>query len=233
MPYLTGSGVSTLLRYSLRLSVPQEDWFLNAVKGAISDLTNAYNWEKLGSDSVQDCVDAATVMWGLMESEGLFSLVGSIIPFATSSVPTNTLECDGAVYNRVDYPELYAVLDSVFIIDADTFMVPMLQGYVVMGAGAEIPNWGQIDVGSSGGTYEHQLNVGEIPAHSHDIDDHNHAEHSATVGAGVVGEIPAIVTEPSVDYTDYASLTVGETGDSGYHNNVQPFLGLRYCIVAR
>ena len=58
--------------------------------------------------------------------------VGTIMPFAGSIIPETWLECNGATYNRVVYPELYSKLCFT---DGD--QVPMY-GYVVgvTGAGA-------------------------------------------------------------------------------------------------
>src|SRR5574340_253471 len=41
-----------------------------------------------------------------------WAMIGAIIPYATATIPANCLACDGALYNRVDYPLLYAALHS-------------------------------------------------------------------------------------------------------------------------
>lgn len=145
--------------------------------------------------------------------------VGFIRPYITTNPPDNTLACDGATYNREDYPLLYAVIDSFFVIDADSFFVPDFRGLVFVGAGTKGAM--TFNLGDTGGEYEHQLTESELASHAHTI--------PATIDVPVVapGEVPTDAPIPFL-----TSLT-GSTGGDVPHNNMQPFGVVKYCVVAR
>lgn len=121
------------------------------------------------------------------------------------------LVCDGTVYDRVDYPDLYAVINPVFIIDADTFAVPdLMDRFMLFGVG----------MGDAGGESSVVLTIGEMPAHTHGEQDPG----SVVVQAGT----------PSVALSDPGLPSqTGSTGGDGAHNNMPPYLTFLPVIVAR
>lgn len=80
------------------------------------------------SDLEEDIRDAL-VAEAFYELQGGNVDIGIIFLFATAAPPADSLACDGVTYLRVDYPELYAVLDPAFITDADHFVTPTLPDY--------------------------------------------------------------------------------------------------------
>lgn len=52
-------------------------------------------------------------------------LIGSVTWLATAC-PDYALVCDGTTYLKVDYPELWAVIDAAYEVDEDNFRVPDL-----------------------------------------------------------------------------------------------------------
>jgi microcystin-dependent protein len=154
-------------------------------------------------------------------------MIGQIIPYITANPPDNCLVCDGAVYDRVDYPDLYAVLDSAFIVDADTFAVPDLRDKTIIGASATHA------LGDTGGEATHELSTAEIPAHSHTDTGHQHATgNSITLAAVMPGEGPVLTPNPIPAWTGSASANLSNTGGSEAHNNMQPYVALGYAVVA-
>ena len=82
--------------------------------------------------------------------------VGAVLPFAGLTPADGWLLCDGAAYDKSDYPVLYEVIGDLYNTSAtgDTFNVPDLRERFVEGAGT-----GNYDVGK---------NVApSIPSHSH------------------------------------------------------------------
>jgi len=61
----------------------------------------------------------------------------TVFAFLTTSPPLDSLLCDGTHYLRTDFPELYAVLDAAFIVDADHFRTPDLAAEFT----AEVTGW--------------------------------------------------------------------------------------------
>jgi len=145
--------------------------------------------------------------------------VGFIKPYITTSPPDNTIPCDGGTYNREDYPILYAVLDSVFIIDADTFTVPDLTGQVLIGAGTVGAR--TFSLGGTGGEYDHQLSVSELASHTHTIPLVATLPAQAGVGFGGLTAVPILTSN------------TGSTGGDVPHNNIQPYGVVKYCVQAR
>lgn len=155
---------------------------------------------------------------GNLSYEVINPMIGLVLPIVTADVPGNMLLCDGATYNRVDYPALYAVLDTVFIIDVDTFFVPDLRGRTVIGAGSGTGLTTR-NVNDDGGEETHQLTEAEMPSHVHSI---GIPDFSVPVAA------PGEVFVPAIDFLP--SFT-GSAGGDVAHNNMQPFRALKYGIV--
>jgi len=158
-------------------------------------------------DTIQAYVD------GLLY-EAKVPMIGMIFPIVTIEPPPNVLPCDGSTYLRVDYPNLYDVLDTPFIVDADHFLVPDLRGRTVIGAGGAFSN------GNTGGEENHTLTVDEMPSHTHTI------PLTATTLAVEPGEVTVMTPIPIL------TQDTGSTGGDGAHNNMQPYYALNYGIVA-
>jgi len=163
-------------------------------------------------DTIQAYVD------GLLY-EAKNPMLGVILPFATEDLPTGVLPCDGSNFSREDYPDLYAILASVYIIDADNFVTPDLRGRAVIGSGSG-SGLSPRSIGDTGGEEEHQLTTGELAAHDHTI------PATATTLAVEPGEVTVLTPIPIL------TGNTGTTGSDTPHNNMQPFGVLTYGIVA-
>jgi len=163
-------------------------------------------------DTIQAYVD------GLLY-EAKNPMIGIITPYVTSDPPTNVLPCDCATYLRVDFPILYDVLDTFFIVDADHFKVPDLRGRTVIGAG-DGSGLSSRSVGDSFGEESHTLDISEMPNHDHTI--------PYTIRTLVLepGEVTALTPVPLL------TQCTGTTGGDGSHNNMQPSYALNYGIIA-
>lgn len=208
MPYLTPSTMAGVILRPLYIPRP----FLTQVSGALLELTKVYNWESYGDMTPDECVDAMNAMID-QYYEGN-PMIGVVLPYASANCPSNMLPCDGSIYARVDYPALFASLDTAFILDADHFVVPDMVDYVPAGAG----NTGA--VGDKAGTNTVTLTDGQMPRHSHSIT----KAYGDGVVNGYLGEIPALVITQSVEVTTVA-------GNDEPHENRQPTIYLSYGIV--
>lgn len=206
--FRTGDGALTgAVLYTL--TTPNPLWFRAELADAINSMCDPDNWTQEGTCTIDDAVQAA-----IRQARSFHTMIGQIVPYLTTDAPDNTLACDGTVYNRVDYPDLYAALDSVFIDDADHFHVPDLRGKTIIGVS------GSYAMGATGGEAQHTLTTAEMPSHNHTTG------NSASAVAVSPGELPVLVPNPLPAWT-------GSTGDSGAHNNMQPYVALKYCVVAR
>lgn len=232
-----------------RVRIPNDVGWLELVNGALSVLTKPFNYELFGSVTPEECAELFTEMFFEYQRD-VPCMLGAILPYVTADVPDGALPCDGSEYNRVDYPQLYAVLDSAYVIDANTFKTPDLQGRTIIGYGAG-DGLTERAIGDSGGEETHELTVPELPAHAHETDPHTHSDSGHVHGYNYPAfnldlegpGAPDILGAgnppiPQVTTTGYAALssetvTVGTTGDGDAHENMPPFHALRYCIIAR
>jgi|SRR5437870_12128678 microcystin-dependent protein len=185
-------------------------------------LTKRFNWidrtDPFDTVSDSDWDTISAYVDGLLY-EAKKPMIGYVMPYLTESPPANVLACDGTVYLREDYPELYAVLDTAFIVDADHFQVPDLRGRTVIGAGQ---GSGLTDrsPGEAGGEETHQLTESELAAHTHTI------PLTATTLAVEPGEVTVLTPIPIL------TQDTGSTGGDAAHNNMQPFTALNYGVIA-
>lgn len=126
MPYIAPDTIPTTDFVCRRLRIPNDIDILGAVNGALNDLTNFWNWEEITGSVTKEEISRAMDVMFREYLQGEACLIGSIQLYAVDSLPSGVLACDGASYLRTDYPMLYSVLPSVFIVDADHFTVPDL-----------------------------------------------------------------------------------------------------------
>ena len=187
------------------------------IDAAFSYLSPMYNYEGEGYEKTSEEVDEikSAVDTLMLEVERQM-LIGLIMPYVGLTVPVGTLRCDGSIYQRTDYPELYEyAIGTALIIDADSFNVPLFTGRTIVAAGSGFPH------GSAFGEAAHVLTIGEMPSHSHTY-------------------TPAVlnVDLESPGAPDFFGAGVGvptltsAEGGGAAHNNYQPSLALYYAIVA-
>lgn len=213
MPYLTPDEIPTAA-ICRRIRIPNNSFIIAAVNGAISELAKAWNWELFGTVTPDEIATAMLAMYEAYEESAIVCMIGAIVAWPSQAIPDNCLLCDGSQYLRTDYPDLYAVLDSAFIVDADNFVVPDLSDRVIRHP-SNIAN-----INSNGGQDSVTLTGNELPAHSH-------AEVTATPVAITIGAgVPAPSAIPGVGITGNAGL--------GLAFDIKPrFLNLPYVVIAK
>jgi microcystin-dependent protein len=220
--YLTPDAIgnSEVLRFVL---ISQNLNLLGALTNAIDMLAQPSAWQQFGTLTPDE---VAQYFFDVAWKEREMSLAGVILPYVGVDCPSFALPCDGATYNRVDYPVLYAAIETAFIVDADTFTVPDLSGRVPVGQG------GGHSVADVGGEESHTLVLSESPSHSHSDTGHTHTEITATPIAVTIGAgapVPSAV--PGVGVTGVGNASLTSAGGDGAHNNMQPYLTVKFCIV--
>jgi len=182
----------------------------------VTDYKRRRRWSS-GDDEVSDDQwDDIQKAISQAEHEMITGLIGMIIPHALATFEGVVLPCDGGTYNRVDYEALYAAIDPIYIIDADTFKTPNLVGRFPLGESLDF------EIGSEGGEIEHILSVGEMPSHVHGYTQPTFGVDMESVG----------VPDPTgVGNPPLPQLTDAEGGDEA-HNNMPPYTVIRWVIVA-
>lgn len=203
------------------LFIPDDEQYLAIVRGALQELTFAYNWTPYGSLTPDQAAANFVDMFDrFCFNEGVCRVVGEIIAYAgTTSPDSRWLACDGASLVRVDYADLFAVIGTNYgAADGSHFSLPDLRGRTATGAGTGA-GLSAVTVGQSYGEQDHTLTIAEMPAHVHDTG------NSALLGTATPPPLNALGPNPLPAVT-------GSTGGDGAHNNVGPRLGVTYLIVA-
>ena len=166
---------------------------------------------------------------------------GSITMFAGTSVPEGWLQCLGQSVSVVTYPDLYAAIGYSYGGSGDTFVLPNLEGRFPLGLG------GSYSLGLTGGSATHQLTTAEMPSHGHTTVPHSHSYsdpgHSHTyqgnffsagddnnytlLGAGGTRNTNAAGVNITINS---AEVAVNANGGDQPHNNMPPYLVLRFII---
>lgn len=226
--WLTPDTPPTTALYCRRLRYPQTESWDAIFSGALLSLAEEENWEAFGTMTPAEAAETAWLTWQQFIEESNTCMLGTIFPYVTALPPDGSLACDGATHLRVDYPDLYSMLDAVFIIDADSFFVPDLRDRVVVGAGATYVT------NDAAGVNNVALSVAELAAHSHLDLGHTHVEGIAlpSVAPVLVG-LPVPSAIPGVGVTGLGFANIQNAGSGIAHENRQPFRALPMAILAR
>lgn len=140
---------------------------------------------------------------------------GIVNAFAGIEAPTGWLICDGAEVSREDYAELFAAIGETYGAgDGDsTFNLPNLTGRFLLGESESH------ELAEEGGEETVTLSVEQMPSHN----------HSTLTYYGGVGNGGATQRGWSGD-TAARDLYSAHTGGGQAHNNMPPYLAMKYII---
>lgn len=142
--------------------------------------------------------------------------IGAVVPLMVEVIPERYLLMDGGIYQREDYPLLYAVLPASLQLTADTFTLPDMSGLTAVGATFIRP------LLTTFGEETHTLTEAEMPIHAH--------TYTPTVPTPTLEGVGVPV--PTAGISPLPTLT-GSAGGGFAHNNMQPSISLYWCVVAR
>lgn len=98
--------------------------------------------------------------------------LATILPTALNYAPAYTSLCEGQTINASQNQAMFALLGNIYGGSATSFNLPDLRGRVPIGVGPYTDASGtmvyQLGVKGKGGTMATQLDIANLPAHSHD-----------------------------------------------------------------
>lgn len=164
---------------------------------------------------------------------GLGLMIGDIVASMAIIPPEGHILCDGGLYEKSDYPELYDVLDPAFIISATGFRVPDLRGRGIIGAGQGSGLTDRV-MGLLLGNENHTLTLAQTPAHNHFPTFTNPASTNGAMmneaGAMTGTNFGLNASGAGVRFQLQQSIAAG---GGAAHNNMQPSIPLRFYVIAK
>lgn len=158
---------------------------------------------------------------------------GTIIQSAGVNEPAGWFNCDGRILLRTEYQNLFAAILYTYSTGFGgsdlSFNIPDLRGRTSIGVGngSGLTNR---TLGQTGGAETHTLTINEMPSHSHTSNAVGSSVGLITAnGANTANSVDESPSEPNL-YAAPVALTINNNGGGQAHNNMQPFIVLRYLI---
>ncbi len=157
--------------------------------------------------------------------------LGTILPFVFTDalIPDGWLKCDGG-----EIPQHYKTLRELL-----GRYTPNFAGRTLIGSGTvnsqqsdgTSPNFGNATywaLGKTGGEYQHQLTINEMPRHNHTINNGDFGLHHRSFDGSNDSDLPF---KTKAEASRVLSGTDNRGGD-GFHNTMQPYYVINYIIYA-
>lgn len=168
------------------------------------------------------------------------NFIGEIRMFAYNRIPQGWVICNGATLNIPQYAALYSLLGVAFGGDGKTtFGIPDIRGRVPLATSYVQPI---IQQGAKAGSDTVLLTTANMPSHTHALlaSPNPATSVSATNNTSVFAQCASTSTSRPVEKTYGAAVTgsivamnAGTCTNTGgnAHNNLQPSLGICFCIA--
>jgi microcystin-dependent protein len=171
-----------------------------------------------------------TAAWNTVAAQSVFLGEIDLVPYNFS--PKNFAECNGQLLSIAQNTALFSLLGTTYGGDGrTTFALPDLRDRAPIEAG-QGPGLSNYNQGQTGGEFTHTLTIPELPMHAHALQadtangttnrPQNYLQARNTAGIPKYG---------GTANTTMSVGTLGATGGNQPHNNLQPYLGLKYIIA--
>ena len=167
----------------------------------------------------------------LATTEFVHSLLpaGTVIQSAANNVPSGWLSCDGQSLSVITYAALYNAIGYTYGGSGTNFNLPDMRGRGVIGSGNGSGLTART-LGTTGGTETHTLTVNEMPAHDHGGVTGTSTGLSGTRNvSGNAAGVTVYAANGTISHLTH-NHTISSQGGNAPHNNMQPYMVLRYLI---
>jgi microcystin-dependent protein len=158
--------------------------------------------------------------------------IGDIYVFAGTFAPRGWAFCEGQILSIAQNQALFSLLGTTYGGNGQTtFALPDLRGRVPMHFG-QGPGLSPRTLGEKSGSETVTLLTTELPPHIHSVT----ASSDNGVRTGPANGVWASSTRGDAQYSATADTTMnpgalGPAGSSAPHNNMQPYLAIRFIIA--
>lgn len=138
-------------------------------------------------------------------------------------VPAGWLHCNGRLLHIDLYSDLYSAIGTTYttLVSPGNFQIPDLRGRIGVGSyeGSSDASYNltQRTRGDISGAETHTLNINEMPAHTHTY-------------LGIQSQSAASGLDNVAENSPRPTETTSSTGGNQAHNNMQPYVVVRYLI---
>jgi microcystin-dependent protein len=155
---------------------------------------------------------------------------GTIIQSAAINIPSGWFDCDGSLLSTTTYADLFNAIMYTYGGSGSNFNIPDIRGRVPIGSGSGTDLTTR-SLGSTGGEEEHTLSISEIPSHTHSLTRRPNPDSGAFDTDSLRSlESSAATTDRTKDDGSLDTFNTYNTGGGDSHNNMQPYIVLRYLI---
>jgi len=164
--------------------------------------------------------------------------IGEVRIFTGTFAPQDWADCNGQLLPTQRYNKLFSVIGTTYGGDGrTTFALPDLNGRVPIHQGAG-PGLTPRQVGDKGGEATVELETSQMPAHIH-IPLALDSQGSLSDPSGAVWTKTPQTSRPIADTKGFSptpnavmsALALAPTGAGKAHNNMQPYLPVRFIIA--
>jgi microcystin-dependent protein len=162
--------------------------------------------------------------------------VAEIRIFPFNFAPVGWAMCNGQLLPISQNTALFSLLGTTYGGNGTSnFALPNLQGSAPMAPG-QGPGLSSYELGQSGGSATVTLLGSEMPAHSHPAGCDSGAASQLSPANGMWasssgGRTPPPLYSNATPNVAMSASALGLTGGNQPHNNLQPYLGLNFCIA--
>lgn len=152
--------------------------------------------------------------------------VGEIRMFGGNFAPAGWMLCEGQILPIAEYSELYQLIGTTYGGDGEsTFALPDLQGRL------PIHPSGELILAEKGGSESVTLTTQQVPSHIHPLQASSNNAATANAAGNVLSTTPTYSPYfVGSANTPMAPNSIGPTGGSQPHSNMQPFLCVNFII---
>ncbi len=157
--------------------------------------------------------------------------IGQVLLVPYTFAPVGWLSCEGQILPIQGYETLFSLIGAMYGGDGQTnFALPDLRGRTPIGWGTSAEGT-QYQTGWKGGCEKVALDVTTMPAHSHAVRSSGAAADSSSPAGRALAENVRIYDKAATSLAAMSPAACGAAGGGQQHNNMQPYLPLKWIIA--
>lgn len=162
--------------------------------------------------------------------------IAELMLFGGNFCPRGWTEASGQLLAISPNTALFSILGTTYGGDGrTTFGLPDLRGRVPLGQGSG-PGLSSYQMGQRSGSEQVTLTAAEMPSHNHSVETSvpvgTLTDPAAAEAQAQGGNVVLALANQSLGSINLRG-TAANTGGSISHNNMQPFLAMRWCIATQ